>query len=133
MTRHPLTRPSALLTALIVLLLGGLVVSLIRADDPAAPPDGAVVLKGHTESVYCHGVHARRQVRRHRQLRQDDQGVGRGDRQGIQVVRRPDRPHRHGPQRGRQPRRHARRLGRRRQHGQHLGLPVGQRPAQLSP
>src|ERR1700736_1239626 len=52
MTRHPLTRPAALLTALTVALVGGFVLSLTRADDPPPPDNLAATLKGHTESVY---------------------------------------------------------------------------------
>ena len=85
MTRHPLMRLSTLLGALAVPLLVGLVVTLTRADDPAA---AAGQRRRHPQGTYRvglrHRLHARRQVRRHRQLRQDRQGLGNGHRQGVQ-------------------------------------------------
>ena len=50
-------------------------------------------------------LHARRQGRHHRQLRQDAQGVGRGQRQGDQELRRAAGTPEPRPRRGRQPRR----------------------------
>ena len=54
MTRHPLTRLSALPTAAALSVIGAFILSLTRADEPPAPPppDVAATLKGHTESIY---------------------------------------------------------------------------------
>ena len=52
MLRQFTIRTVVLLTAPALLSLGVLAVSLTRADDSPAPANGAIVLKGHAESVY---------------------------------------------------------------------------------
>ena len=104
------------------------VVSLTRADDPAAAPDAAVTLKGHAESVYATAFTPDGKYvvtgSFDKTVKVWEAATGKE----FKTFGGPQGPHRPRPQRRRQPRRHARRLRRLGQHGQNLGLPDGQRP-----